>query len=170
MSNIQDDVKEAIASKIANQNDTVSALHYRKIKKGDSPWFVAMCILAVLFSIAAMGGVYYYKKYKAQPEVAQIQGEKAVTVQDLRTGIKPLLDTQDKKINDLEKRVDVIANRQWLLSVAHNENAAITEAVTSRVAPDLKDKHILIDSEWKLNRIPEFSKLSEEDKRSLMGR
>lgn len=81
--------------------------------------------------------------------------------------IKPIFDSTNERIDDLTKRIDLLSNRQWLLGLAHNENTTINSAIGSRTDPELVKKYMILNEDWKLNKAPEFLKMSDEDRKRL---
>jgi hypothetical protein len=65
--------------------------------------------------------------------------------------------------------VDRLDHRTWLLAVANNENATISRKVAERVnASDLGRKYISFDTNWNLNKMPEFIRLTSQQRYSLL--
>lgn len=66
-----------------------------------------------------------------------------------------------ERLDSLEHRMDVWQHRVWLLSLAHNEN-------TNLVKQKFGDAgYITFSGDWKLNRMPQTMKLTEEQKTQL---
>ncbi len=72
----------------------------------------------------------------------------------------------DQKISKLEKRVDTIDHKTWLLAVINNENAVISKKIAGD--SEFADKYIIFDKTWKLSKMPEFLSISKEDYQKLI--
>lgn len=75
----------------------------------------------------------------------------------------------DRKLGVLEQRVDRLDHRTWLLAIANNENSVVSRKLAERLnASDLSRKYISFDSNWNLNKMPEFLRLTTEQRYSLL--
>lgn len=93
------------------------------------------------------------------------------------TGFAPIVQTapdnsgvisgMGSKITDLDRRLGVVEGRQWMLGIAQNESSMISQKIGQRTDPGLAAKYPLLDEQWKLNKMPEFLRMSEEDRKAL---
>jgi len=94
------------------------------------------------------------------------QGPNSLSINDIKTYLEPWI---DRKLSTLERRVDRLDHRTWLLAVANNENATISRRVAERVnASDLGRKYITFDANWNLSKMPEFIRLTSEQRYNLL--
>jgi hypothetical protein len=66
----------------------------------------------------------------------------------------------------LNRRVDVLSKNQWLLGLAFNNNSSVQEKYLKDTNQDAS-KLVILDEEWRLNRMPELLNLSDEDKQRI---
>ena len=77
----------------------------------------------------------------------------------------------DRKISQLNKKIDDVDHRAWLIAVANNENAVISREIASTMGEDqarMAQKYLIFNEEWKLNKMPEFIELTQEQRRLLL--
>lgn len=103
-----------------------------------------------------------YKQYKEEEKEAP-SNDNDMSMIDIKTNLGPWI---DQKIKKLEKRVDTIDHRTWLLAVITNENSVISKKVAGD--SEFADKYIRFDENWKLSKMPEFLKITPEDYKKLI--
>ena len=77
----------------------------------------------------------------------------------------------DRKIAQLDKRIDDVDHRAWLIAVANNENAVISREIASSMGSEqaqMAQKYLIFNEEWKLNKMPEFINLTQDQRRLLL--
>jgi uncharacterized protein HemX len=134
-------------------------------------------LLALMMFLASGLGIFFIWK---KQQVRQVQGPQSsfregMTLDEMRNTLKPFVDSTNKRLDMLEKRadatdkrIDMISHRQWVLGIAFNNNVSIQKYTSQQINPDLADKIIWLDTDWKLNRVPAFIQLSDDDRRKLM--
>lgn len=82
---------------------------------------------------------------------------------------RDVLSDMERRLSRVERRVDRLDHRTWLLAIANNENASISRRVAERVGSrDLSRKYITFDGNWNLNKMPEFIRLSQQQRYNLL--
>ena len=147
-------------------------------KQEESNWIWILIALVLLSSVTTFGMILYSKvgSTKVVPEqivekerpATPLPPAPGMTPDEVQSTVRPMLDEQSKKLDELKRRVDVISHRQWLLGVAHNENVCVSENNLGPYAPAIRGRYLTIDEDWKLSRVPEFLKMSEEDRARLL--
>jgi hypothetical protein len=128
-------------------------------KKSFMTTFLGVCIL--LLSVATVWAMVRKNVDKIIPANTIAQ---TTTVSELPQG-KPELTSQ--KLDDLTKKMEIWANRTWLLGVVHNENMNLTRQMQQ--AQGIKDPgYVVLDDNWKLNRVPSTMQMTEEQKQKLV--
>jgi hypothetical protein len=140
---------------------------------------VAVVLLLALFMFLASGvGIFFIWKKNQEKQV--VQGPTPVvkdgmTPDEMRNALKPWVDSTNKRLDVLEKRadaadkrMDVMSHRQWALSIAFNNNASIQEYTLRQTNPEMADKIVWLDPDWKLTKVPAFVQLSDDDRKRLM--
>lgn len=80
------------------------------------------------------------------------------TKADLAAAVAQLSGRMDKS----DKRIDLWAHRVWLLGVANNENAALTQQRLGTTG------YILFDENWKLNQLPKSMQFDPQQQKDLV--
>ena len=136
-------------------------------------WMYVFTGFILLFSVLTLGSILYVKAStkngKSQQPIAEVTPAMpsyppGLTMDEVQSSIRPMFDAQNQKLDDMKKRMDVISHRQWLLGVAHNENVCVSESG----ATGFQGRYITLDEDWKLSRVPEYLKMSEEDRQRLI--
>lgn len=147
-----------------------------EVKSGSN---VGLVLLLALFMFLASGvGIFFI--WKKNQDKQGGQGPQPVvkdgmTPDELKNAIRPWVDSTNKRLDVLEKRadaadkrMDIMSHRQWALSIAFNNNASIQEYTMRQTNPDMADKIIWLDPDWKLTKVPAFVQLSDDDRKKLM--
>lgn len=80
---------------------------------------------------------------------------------------KPLSPEANQKLEELAQKVEVWADRLWLLGVAHNENVNLTRRIHD--SQNIGDPgYLVFDGEWRLNREPSTIQLTEEQRQKIV--
>lgn len=146
-----------------------------EVKSSNSNAIVVL--LAVLMFLAAGVGIFFvWKKHQDRPmQGPQTTLKDGMTPDEMRNALKPFVDSTNKRLDVLEKRadaadkrMDIMSHRQWALSIAFNNNASMQEYTLRQTNPDLADKVIWLDPDWKLTKAPAFIQLSDDDRKKLM--
>lgn len=154
-----------------------------------------MILTFAVFAILVLGGLFLFNKFgdsfgknqqqypqqQQQPYINNVNNPYEYHPQELNG---PHLDQRnqypnsndiksyvDKKIDVLEQRVDKLDHRTWLLAVANNENATISQKIADHIggrSSELGRKYVSFDSNWNLNKMPEFIRLTSEQRYSLL--
>jgi uncharacterized protein HemX len=145
--------------------------------KGGNNTAVIVVLLALLMFLASGVGIFFiWKKHQDR----QVPGPQPVmkdgmTPEEMRNALKPWVDSTNKRLDVLEKRadaadkrMDIMSHRQWALSIAFNNNASMQEYTLRQTNPDMADKVVWLDPDWKLTKAPAFVQLTDEDRRKLM--
>jgi hypothetical protein len=135
---VYEELKEEISQQVAHE---LSGLCIQSVQapKTSSSWLpLALVAVVSLFSCAAI--IYKLQDWKSSPVTTSSGGD----------------------YNALSQRIDLLAERQWLLGVAINNNAALGAAVLKRSDPEAAKKYVGLDSEWRLDREPEMIETTTE--------
>lgn len=126
---------------------------------------IALIILAILVS-----GMTCFAIWQKTPKhnTTQIVASSAIDQSNVISTPLSSTSNTDQRIDDLTKRVDLLAQRQWVLGIAANENAVITSSALAKIDPVLASKIMLLDEQWKLNRAPEFLLMTDADRQKLI--
>ena len=73
-------------------------------------------------------------------------------------------DALDKRMAAMESKVKLWIYRQWLMSLAVNENANLAKGVERSHHRNPNAGFITFDEEWRLSKIPETMKLSQKQR------
>jgi hypothetical protein len=147
--------------------------------KEENNWLWILIALVFMSSVTTFGMILYSKanSTKVVPEQQMVEKDRpatplppapGMTPEEVQSTVRPMLDEQSKKLDELKRRVEVISHRQWLLGVAHNENVCVSENNLGPYVPAIRGRYLTIDEDWKLSRVPEFLKMSEEDRARLL--
>lgn len=150
-------------------------------KKEESNIFLVAAVLACLLSISITGFIFWKRHH--QQSVTLVTNtevsEGAYTEVNLGSSVprvqqNPLLKVdlfpeKNNNLDELTKRVDTLSMRQWLMGLALNENAAISKSLGQTIDPDMAGRYILIDEQWKLTKTPEFLRMTDADRKMLIG-
>jgi hypothetical protein len=71
------------------------------------------------------------------------------------------------RLGEIERKQEVWYHRIWLLALAHNENANLSQFIDRRYHPNSTERYITFDNQWRFNKIPSTIGLTEEQKRNL---
>jgi len=144
----------------------------------ENNWLWVITALVLLTSVTTFGLFFYAKasSTKVVPEhitererpSTPLPPSPGMTPEEVQSTVRPMLDEQNKKLDEMKRRVDVLSHRQWLLGVAHNENVCVSENTLGPYAPAIRGRYLTIDQDWKLSRVPEHLKMSEEDRARLL--
>jgi hypothetical protein len=154
-----------------------------------------MILTVAVFAMLVLGGLFLFNKFgdsrnqqqypQQQPYINNVNNPYEYHPQELNG---PHLDQRnqypnqypnsndiksyvDKKIDVLGQRVDRLDHRTWLLAVANNENATVSRKIADHIggrSGELGRKYISFDSNWNLNKMPEFIRLTSEQRYSLL--
>jgi hypothetical protein len=120
----------------------------------------AILIGFVLVASLSSCGILFWKFRKDPSTVSRTPQPNDTYSQFLR------LAAQDVKVDALNRRVDVLSKNQWLLGLAFNNNSSVQEKYLKDTNQDAS-KLVILDEEWRLNRMPELLNLSDEDKQRI---
>lgn len=74
------------------------------------------------------------------------------------------------RIDELKHQMQIWNHREWLLALAVNENANISQSIDNRYHRHSPHHgYITFDRSWNINRIPKTMRLSEEEKRKILN-
>lgn len=74
-----------------------------------------------------------------------------------------------RRVEHLERRADRNDHRIWLLGIANNENSMVAKRLAERNgAADLSKKFVVFNGAWKLNKMPEFFRMNQSERYSLL--
>jgi cell division protein FtsL len=130
--------------------------------------FLGICV--IMLSVGTVWAIF--QKNMASKTIAT-----TVSPTNVQSQVSPLISNnndlsndiaeQNKKLEDLTKRMETWSNRTWLLGVAHNENMNLTRKIQQR--QNVGDPgYIVFDENWKLNRVPTTMEMTEDQKRKLI--
>lgn len=166
-----DFIRERIKAAANNKQNVVKiqSIPVSENKNGSSlTTFLGICV--IMLSVGTVWAIF--QKNMASKKIAAA-GDKPAVIQQ----VSPLIGNnndvsndiaeQNKKLEDLTKRMETWSNRTWLLGVAHNENMNLTRKVQQKQG--VGDPGFLVfDENWKLNRVPTTMEMTEDQKRKLI--
>jgi len=177
--NQKGDRKEGLTSEVERnvKNAALSALSMRPIVQdaksththvGGSKFVTAFLISAIVLLMSATSWLAYSKFNKRSEVGGPIITHKPdyITKNDAE---KMMVQIQDR-IDGLEQQMQMWNHRSWLLALAVNENANISQRVDNcyhRCYPH--SGFITFDRNWNVNKIPNTMHLSEEEKRKIFN-
>ena len=126
-------------------------------QESDSTWIFAALISMMVLVASVTGLILSRKSVPATPKAAVTTHQVDPTV--------ALVNSVSGRVSELERRIDVLANRQWLLGLATNENMALLQQFSDQNKAG--QKYLFFDEDWKFDRMPEHLKLSDQEKRDL---
>ena len=151
---------------LVNSQGTVQKLDVGGTPKGSGNGFMTIFLGTLIF---LMSGATIFavvnRPIRSAPETVVVQ--RPVEVQQPPVVIQPNMSGYDARLSAIEKKVDVIANRVWLLGIAHNENANVSNATDAALHNGHKSNFITFDEQWRINRVPSTMTLSEAQKQDL---
>lgn len=157
MTTSQEIRQRILALDTTDQNLAPELEEYKVLKNNNlMPAVLGLCIL--ILSIATFGAILL----KRHPSEVLPPNHNVTS----RTDVETIFEKVDQKINQIDKRVDVLSNRIWLLGIAHNENInLIAKHEWERFG--VNSNYIVFDEKWNLSRMPETMPLSDEMKEGL---
>lgn len=157
------EIKDIVRSEINKSNFRIMETTKVETEKNNTITLV-LGVLILMFSLGIAGSIYYKRIYLPSQDEAAIRYTQ--TPESVR-GTPPAFKSDEmvninKRLDALDKKVSVHADKIWLLGVAHNENTNIQIELEKRrgINPDF----IYFDSNWKLNKIPRTMPMDESDK------
>lgn len=84
-----------------------------------------------------------------------------------RSESKEAMDVIENKIANVEKEVDGMGDKIWLLGIANNENAMIAKDTIKKYHPKENTDFIVFERDWKINRSPKSINMNEEFKKKI---
>lgn len=182
MSDLDPKIKEDLTKKIENiGNDTV---YLGKKSQEVQELKVDPIIFIATFALLILIGVFVYKKFNKEtvslPNVNPINQTYNQSPQVYRNNPQEYQNNNynlnnnvyNNKLKDIDSRLDKLDHRTWLLAVANNENSVLSSQIAKRIGPSAEfysQKYLTFDSNWKLNKSPEFLDLTEEDRYNLLN-
>lgn len=134
------------------QSHPIQPVKISKSKMSGFTLFLSFCI--IFMSIVIFASVY------AQKSDVFIEPKESpnINISDRTSDYLTVLDGKNiqKQIDDIQETVSLWSHRNWLMSLALNENANIINKYHS-------DGYITFNSEWKMNRVPTTMDISEEE-------
>jgi len=146
----------------------IAALRYRKGAvqlptidgKGQNFLWVFFGVFIAMLTLATFG--LFVTKYIDKSEYVsapQISDTNYITYTQANSLVHPLA----IHLQELEKRIDLWQRHAWLAGVASNENANVNK----KIHPDWANRYITLNREWKMNKMPESMKLTEEERNMI---
>lgn len=136
--------------------------------------FFACVIIALVFVNGSFLYIKSQEKAEVKPDtsvlvIPKIEPEPEVVIPEVIEVPKPappVVDTISPKLDSLTQKVQELDLRTWMLGIAINENAHISRELAP-VGSGIAQKYIQFDSQWKLNKMPEYLDLPEANRKRL---
>lgn len=144
----------------ANKGNLVSN-NANKIHHGKLAFtgILGICILGMTIAI-----LFAFNKKNPIGPLITSQNSGAISKSDLDIAFSAMNNRMDKA----DKRMDLLAQRTWLLVIANNENAAIQQANDKQRFGVVDSGYIVFDENWKMNKSPNSMKFDDKEKEDLL--
>jgi hypothetical protein len=142
-------------NEIRNRVRALSLPAPSQAKDKDDAWIYAVIFSIILF-VGAVTGLVVSKKSHTTPA----QMISPVAVEPATPGQRVV-----SRVDQLEKQVRTLQDRQWMLGLANNENSVIGQETADRLKTGRK--YLFLDEQWRFDHMPQHLRLSEQEKKDL---
>lgn len=169
-----DDIAQAVSQRLLERLGGAEELRMLSTTRASAPPQTAKgvyILYTVILFLSLCMTAFFYSKCEPNTKVVPPPVEAPIVIRPPQPPptvkddeLRQMLIETDKKLDALNKRVDVIAHRQWLLGIANNENACLNEYLH----PESKYQYLYLDRSWRFSKTPEFIKMTDEERQEML--
>ncbi len=163
----QNHIRSRIAEMARSKHQQVRAQDIR-IPEKEKPQFMAIFLFTAIILLAVATGLMMFGKHgsTSRQGIGKLPSEVTATPPAVQQPQQPTpqQSAMTARVTNLEERMRTWQYRLWLLGLANNENVSqLRKMDTDHHRVDNR-AFITVDSEWRLNKVPESMQLSDEQK------
>ena len=138
--------------------------------KATTSWVTTLLWCLALF-LLTLGFGLWHKRNLAQSRTDLMAAETPLVQPHVPPTQSPMVRPQpgdDSRFAQLQRQIDLLQRRQWLLGLAHNQNVTVMNQFISRYDQELAKQIVVLSKEWKLSRMPSFLEMTDEERQALL--